>query len=172
MREDQVMAADAVSPTGMSLFGDIVVLDLSSTIRGMLCAKMFGDYGAEVILVEPVGGSPARKIGPFAAGREDRETSLHFAHHNRNKKSIALNLETTRGQELLRDLARNADLLIEDWPVGALAALELGYEQLHAINPRLIVCSVTGFGQTGPYANYKTSNLDEDARSCMIGIHG
>ena len=163
------MAADAVSP---SLFGDIVVLDLSSTIRGMHCAKMFGDYGAEVILVEPVGGSPTRNIGPFAAGREDRETSLHFAHHNRNKKSITLNLETTRGQELLRDLARNADLLVEDWPVGALAAFGLGYEQLHALNPRLIVCSITGFGQAGPYAHYKTSNIVEDAMSGLMSITG
>ena len=72
----------------MSLFGDIVVLDLSSTIRGMHCAKMFGDYGAEVILVEPVGGSAARRMGPFAAGKADLETSLHFAHHNRNKKVL------------------------------------------------------------------------------------
>src|SRR5690348_8657621 len=108
MREEQLMAADAVSS---SLFGDIVVLDLTSTIRGMHCAKMFGDYGAEVILVEPVGGSPARNIGPFAGGKQSREASLHFAHHNRNKKSITLNLETTRGQDILRDLASNADLL-------------------------------------------------------------
>src|SRR5579864_4398244 len=111
------MAEQGESTAGATLYGDIVVLDLTSTIRGMHCAKMFGDYGAEVILVEPVGGSPARTIGPFAQGREDPETSLHFAHHNRNKKSITLNLETTRGQDILRDLAHNADLLIEDWPV-------------------------------------------------------
>ena len=105
------MAEDAVSHAEMSLFGDIVVLDLSSTIRGMHCTKMFGDYGAEVILIEPPGGSPARHIGPFAQGREDQEASLHFAHHNRNKKSITLNLETTKGQDILRDLAHSADLL-------------------------------------------------------------
>src|SRR5689334_6441841 len=151
MREEQLMAADAVSS---SLFGDIVVLDLTSTIRGMHCAKMFGDYGAEVILVEPVGGSTARGVGPFAAGREDRETSLHFIHLNRNKKSMVLNLETERGRELLRELARGADLLVEDWPVGALEALGLGYRELHALNPRLVVCSITGFGQTGPYAGF------------------
>ena len=163
------MATNAVSS---SLFGDLTVLDLTSTIRGMHCAKMFGDYGAEVILVEPPGGSSARNIGPFAGGKQNPETSLHFAHHNRNKKSITLNLQTTRGQEILRDLARNADLLIEDWPVGALAALGLGYEQLHALNPHLIVCSITGFGQTGPYANYKTSNIIEDAMGSLMSITG
>ncbi len=166
------MAEDAVSHAEMSLFGDIVVLDLSSTIRGMHCAKMFGDYGAEVILVEPPGGSPARNIGPFAHGREHQETSLHFAHHNRNKKSITLNLQTPRGQELLRDLARNADILVEDWPVGALTALGLGYAQIYEINPRLVYCSVTGFGQTGPYAGYKTSNIVEDAMGGLMGITG
>lgn len=157
---------------GASLYGDIVVLDLSSTVRGMHCAKMFGDYGAEVILVEPVSGGAARRVGPFAAGREDRETSLHFIHHNRNKKSVALNLETARGRELLRELARGADLLIEDWPVGALEALGLGFAQLHAFNPRLVVCSITGFGQTGPYAEYKTSNIVEDAMGGLMGITG
>src|SRR6266700_7804512 len=106
------MAGDAGSPTAMSLFDDILVLDLTSTIRGMHCTKMFGDYGAEVILIEPIGGSSARRIGPFAGGKEDLETSLHFAHHNRNKKSITLNLETPQGQDLLRDLAFRADLLI------------------------------------------------------------
>jgi len=156
----------------MSLFGDIVVLDLTSTIRGMHCTKMFGDYGAEVILVEPPGGSLARQVGPFAHGKEDPEASLHFAHHNRNKKSITLNLATQRGQELLRELARSADLLVEDRPVGALAALELGYEQLHAINPRLVYCSITGFGQTGPYASYKTSNIVADAMGGLMGITG
>jgi len=166
------MAEDVASHAEMSLFGDIVVLDLSSTIRGMHCTKMFGDYGAEVILVEPLGGSPARHIGPFAQGREDKEASLHFAQPNRNKKSITLNLQTPRGQDLLRDMVRNADILVEDWPVGALTALGLGYAQLHEINPRLVYCSVTGFGQTGPYAGYKTSNIVEDAMSGLMGITG
>jgi crotonobetainyl-CoA:carnitine CoA-transferase CaiB-like acyl-CoA transferase len=156
----------------VSLFGDMVVLDLTSTIRGMHCTKMFGDYGAGVILVEPPGGNRARQVGPFAHGKEDPEASLHFAHHNRNKKSITLNLETPRGQELLRELARSADLLVEDRPVGALAALGLGYEQLHAINPSLVYCSITGFGQTGPYASYKTSNIVADATGGLMGITG
>src|SRR5947209_7397861 len=79
------MAEDGASPVDLSLYGDIVVLDLTSNIRGMHCAKLFADYGAEVILVEPLEGSRARGIGPFANGRQDRETSLHFIHHNRNK---------------------------------------------------------------------------------------
>ena len=166
------MAGDAVSPTAMSLFGDVLVLDLTSTIRGMHCTKMFGDYGAEVILVEPVGGSRARHIGPFANGIPGLETSLHFAHHNRNKQSITLNLHKTRGQELLRDLVHSADILVEDWPVGALDALGLGFADLHELNPRLVMCSITGFGQTGPYAGYKTSNIVEDAMGGLMGITG
>ncbi len=166
------MAGDAVSPTAMSLFGDVLVLDLTSTIRGMHCTKMFGDYGAEVILVEPVGGSRARHVGPFANGIPGLETSLHFAHHNRNKQSITLNLHKTRGQELLRDLVHSADILVEDWPVGALDALGLGFADLHEINPRLVMCSITGFGQTGPYANYKTSNIVENAMGGLMSITG
>jgi crotonobetainyl-CoA:carnitine CoA-transferase CaiB-like acyl-CoA transferase len=166
------MAQHAISPAEMSLFGDILALDLTSTIRGMHCTKMFGDYGAEVILVEPVGGSPARRIGPFANGKPGLETSLHFIHHNRNKRSITLNLYKTRGQELLRDLVHAADIVVEDWPVGALEALGLGFAQLHAINPRLVMCSITGFGQTGPYAHYKTSNIVEDAMGGLMGITG
>jgi len=166
------MAGDAVSPTALSLFDDVLVLDLTCTIRGMHCTKMFGDYGAEVILVEPVGGSRARHIGPFANGIPGLETSLHFAHHNRNKQSITLNLHKTRGQELLRDLVHSADILVEDWPVGALDALGLGFADLHELNPRLVMCSITGFGQTGPYAGYKTTNIVEDAMGGLMGITG
>lgn len=166
------MAEAAASTASASLFSDILVLDLTSTIRGMHCTKMFADYGAEVILVEPVGGSPARRVGPFAKGQPGLETSLHFAHHNRNKKSITLNLRKTRGQELLRDLVHSADILVEDWAVGALEALGLGYAQLREINPRLVMCSITGFGQTGPYADYKTSNIVEDAMGGLMGITG
>src|SRR6266581_4106238 len=166
------MAGDAGSPTAMSLFDDILVLDLTSTIRGMHCTKMFGDYGAEVILVEPIGGSRARHIGPFAKGKPDLEASLHFAHHNRNKKSITLNLHKTRGQELLRDRVHSADVLVEDWHVGALDALGLGFADLHELNPRLVMCSITGFGQSGPYAGYKTSNIVADAMGGLMGITG
>ncbi len=166
------MAGDTASPTVISLFDDVLVLDLTNTIRGMHCTKMFGDYGAEVILVEPVGGSRARHIGPFANGKPDLETSLHFAHHNRNKKSITLNLHKTRGQELLRDLVHSADVLVEDWPVGALDALGLGFADLHELNPRLVMCSITGFGQSGPYASYKTSNIVADAMGGLMGITG
>lgn len=166
------MAEDGVSPVDLSLYGDVVVLDLTSTIRGMHCAKVFADYGADVILVEPLEGSRAREIGPFAHGGHDRETSLHFIHHNRNKKSVALNLQSERGRQVLRDLALTADLLIEDWPLGALDALGLGYEQLRAINPRLVYCSITGFGQTGPYASFKSSNIVEDAMGGLMGITG
>jgi crotonobetainyl-CoA:carnitine CoA-transferase CaiB-like acyl-CoA transferase len=81
-------------------------------------------------------------------------------------------LHKTRGQELLRDLVHSADILVEDWPVGALDALGLGFADLHEINPRLVMCSITGFGQTGPYANYKTSNIVENAMGGLMSITG
>jgi benzylsuccinate CoA-transferase BbsE subunit len=165
-------SSQAAASPDTSLYGDIVVLDLTGSIRGMHCSKLFADYGAEVLLIEPVDGSPARQIGPFAQGRQDRETSLHFIHHNRNKKSVTLNLRSEGGQKILRDLASRADLLIEDWPVGELESLGLGYEQLHALNPRLVYVSITGFGQTGPYARFKTSNIVEDAMGGLMGITG
>src|SRR5437667_11755508 len=96
------MAGDAVSPTAMSLFDDILVLDLTSTIRGMHCTKMFGDYGAEVILVEPPDGSHARQVGPFAHVKEDREASVHFAHHNRNNEKTTHTLHTPLSHAWLR----------------------------------------------------------------------
>src|SRR5260370_8362591 len=124
------MAEAAASTAGASLFSATLVLDLTSTIRGMHCTKMFADYGAEVILVEPVGGSPARRVGPFAKGQPGLETSLHFAHHNRNKKSITLNLRKTRGQELLRDLVNSADILHADCSVLPFQALAPRYPHL------------------------------------------
>ena len=134
----------------------IRVLDLSRVIAGPLAAQMLGDLGAEVIKVERAGpGDDARKMGPpflkDTQGRDTRETPIILG-SNRNKKSITLNLAKPEGQAIVRRLAAMSDVLIENFKVGDLKRYGLDHESLRALNPRLIYCSVTGFGQTGPYA--------------------
>ena len=134
----------------------IRVLDLSRVIAGPLAAQMLGDLGAEVIKVERAGpGDDARKMGPpflkDTQGRDTRETPIILG-SNRNKKSITLNLAKPEGQAIVRRLAAMSDVLIENFKVGDLKRYGLDQESLRELNPRLIYCSVTGFGQTGPYA--------------------
>jgi crotonobetainyl-CoA:carnitine CoA-transferase CaiB-like acyl-CoA transferase len=134
----------------------IRVLDLSRVIAGPLAAQMLGDLGAEVIKVERAGpGDDARKMGPpflkDTQGRDTRETPIILG-SNRNKKSITLNLAKPEGQAIVRRLTAMSDVLIENFKVGDLKRYGLDQESLRELNPRLIYCSVTGFGQTGPYA--------------------
>jgi crotonobetainyl-CoA:carnitine CoA-transferase CaiB-like acyl-CoA transferase len=133
----------------------IRVLDLSRVLAGPWCGQNLADLGAEVIKIErPKTGDDSRAFGPpwlkDAAGRETKE-SAYFASANRGKKSVTVNLSRPEGQAIVRELARAADVLIENYKVGDLARYGLGYEELRKIHPRLIYCSVTGFGQTGPY---------------------
>jgi crotonobetainyl-CoA:carnitine CoA-transferase CaiB-like acyl-CoA transferase len=134
----------------------IRVLDLSRVLAGPLAAQTLGDLGAEVIKVERTGsGDDARRMGPpflkDTAGRDTRETPIILG-ANRNKKSITLNLAVPEGQDIVRRLAAVSDVLIENFKVGDLQRYGLDYESLKTVNPRLIYCSVTGFGQSGPYA--------------------
>jgi crotonobetainyl-CoA:carnitine CoA-transferase CaiB-like acyl-CoA transferase len=133
----------------------IRVLDLSRVLAGPWCGQNLADLGAEVIKIErPGSGDDSRAFGPpwlkDAAGKDTKE-SAYFASANRGKKSVTLNLSKPRGQEIARELARGADVLIENYKVGDLARYGLGYDDLRKPNPRLIYASVTGFGQTGPY---------------------
>ena len=133
----------------------IRVLDLSRVLAGPWAGQNLADLGAEVIKVErPKVGDDSRAFGPpWVKDKEGRETrdSAYFTSANRGKKSITVNVAKPEGQELIRALARACDVLIENYKHGDLARYGLGYEDLKSVNPRLVYCSVTGFGQTGPY---------------------
>ena len=131
------------------------VLDLSRILAGPWCAQLLGDLGAEVIKVErPGAGDDTRGWGPPFLETEDGEASdaAYFLCANRNKGSVTIDFTRPEGQALIRDLVRHCDIVIENFKVGGLKKYGLDYETLKAINPRLIYCSITGFGQAGPYA--------------------
>ncbi len=147
------------------------VLDLSDE-TGLICSKILSDLGANVIMVEPPGGNPARKIGPFFDDSPGSERSLFWQAYNTNKKSITLNLETEDGQEIFKRLIRTADFLIESFPPGYLDSIGLDYSSLVEVNRRLIMASVTPFGQAGPYRDYKSSDLVASAMGGLISSIG
>jgi crotonobetainyl-CoA:carnitine CoA-transferase CaiB-like acyl-CoA transferase len=135
----------------------IVVLDLSRILAGPWATQVLADYGAEVLKVEhPLGGDDTRKWGPpylkDPAGRETRE-SAYYLSANRGKRSLAIDFSQPDGQALVRQLAAQADVLVENFKVGGLARYGLGYEQLSALNPRLVYLSISAFGQDGPDAS-------------------
>jgi crotonobetainyl-CoA:carnitine CoA-transferase CaiB-like acyl-CoA transferase len=126
----------------------IRVLELGTMIAGPVVATLLGDFGAEVVKIEqPDGGDPIRNIGPFCEGE-----SLWWNVEGRNKKSVTLDLRHPDGQKMLRELVKHADVLVENFRPGTLARWNVGWEQLHEANPKLVMVSVSGYGQTGPYA--------------------
>ncbi len=139
-----------------SALSHIRVLDLSRILAGPWASQILADLGAEVIKVEhPDGGDDTRRWGPpyaETATGEESDVSAYFLTANRNKKSVCIDITTQAGAELVRRLADDSDILIENFKVGGLAKYGLDQATLRARNPRLIYCSITGFGQTGPYA--------------------
>jgi len=134
----------------------LTVLDLSRVLAGPWCTQLLADLGAEVIKIEkPGSGDDTRSWGPpFLKDREGRETgeAAYYLACNRGKKSVAVDFTQREGQAIVRDLARAADVVVENFKVGGLKKYGLDYASLSAVNPRLVYCSITGFGQTGPYA--------------------
>ena len=140
-------------------FEDLKVLDLGRGISAPFCAKMFADLGASVIKIEPPEGDFARDMGPFPNDVADSEASGIFLGLNTNKSGITLDLGTDAGRQILIDLVRAADLMIENFVPGYLDEIGLGFDELHKINPRLILTSVSPFGQTGRWSQYRANNL-------------
>lgn len=147
------------------------VLDLSDE-RGMLCSQILGDLGAEVVVVEPPGGSHARKEGPFRDDRDDPEQSLTWWAHSRDKRSVVVDVRTPEGRDRVRALAVGADFLVESGAPGETAALGLGYDALGALNPALIYVSITPFGQDGPKAHWAATDLTILAAAGPLGLSG
>lgn len=134
------------------------VLDLTDH-KGFFCGKILGDLGADVIKIEKPGGDPARRLGPFYGKTPDPEKSLHWFAYNLNKRGITLDMETPGGKTLFTRLVRSSQFVIESYPVGYMDRLGLGYSALTAVNPRIIVTSITPFGHTGSYKDFKGSDI-------------
>jgi crotonobetainyl-CoA:carnitine CoA-transferase CaiB-like acyl-CoA transferase len=125
------------------------VLDLADE-KASFCTKLLADMGASVVKIEPRGGDSSRAIGPFWNNTPHPERSLFFWYHNTNKLSITLNLKNRKGKEIFCKLLKTSDIVVETFPPDYLKGIGLGFEVLSKINPRLILVSVTGFGQSGP----------------------
>ena len=139
---------------------DLKILEYSHLASGPFCAKVMADLGAEVVKIEEPGkGDEARNHGPFPEDRPHPEKSALFLHLNTNKLGITLNLRHPLGKKLFLQLVEQADIFIENNPPKLMQELEFDYEHLMKINPRLIMTSITSFGQTGPYRDYKTTEL-------------
>ena len=157
------MSTDHLPLTGVR------ILEIT-TGKADMCARILADLGAEVVLLEPSSGSPARNRAPFY-----NEQSLYFATHNANKRSIVCDLDNETGREQFLQLISAADILIESTPPGTLEALGLGSDTLHQHNPKLVMMSITDFGQTGPYRNFTASNNTQLAMAgvlCRSGLAG
>ncbi len=154
-----------------ALLPGLRVLDLSSSM-GALCGKLLSDLGMDVIKVEPPGGDRARFEPPFAEGHVHREGSLRFAYLNAGKRSITLDITEARGKELLLDLVAGSDIVLETFAPGFLSAHSLGYGDLLDKQKKLILVSLTGFGQDGPYSRFKTPDIVGTAMGGLLYISG
>jgi crotonobetainyl-CoA:carnitine CoA-transferase CaiB-like acyl-CoA transferase len=139
---------------------------------GALCGKLLRDLGMEVLKIEPPGGDPTRKEPPFARGHAHVEGSLRFAYLNAGKRSITLDIDKPSGQKLLLDLVERTDVVVEDFAPGQLVASGLGYEALLERQKKLILVSVSGFGQDGPYAHFKSTDIVGNAMGGLLYISG
>ena len=154
----------------------IKVLDLSRVLAGPWCTQMLADLGADVVKVErPGAGDDTRHWGPpflQDAQGQDTQQATYFTACNRNKRSVAIDIARPEGQALIRQMALQSDVLVENFKVGGLAQYGLDYTSLKALNPRLVYCSITGFGQDGPYAPRAGYDLMIQAMSGMMSITG
>jgi crotonobetainyl-CoA:carnitine CoA-transferase CaiB-like acyl-CoA transferase len=143
------------------------ILDLTDE-KGFICGRALSDFGAEVIKIERPGGDPSRHIGPFYHDTPDPEKNLFWFAFNANKKGITLDIEKPEGQELFKKMVKSADVVLESFAPGYLDKLGLGYNALSQINPGIILTSITGFGQEGPYRDFKDPDIVVRALGGMV----
>jgi len=142
----------------LEMLASVRVLDLTNE-TGYLCGRILGDLAADVIKIEPPRGDPGRRLGPFYQDSPHPEKSLYWFAFNANKRGITLNFESAEGRELFRSLAARADVVVESFPPGYMDGLGIGYESLSKMNPAIVLTSISPFGQKGPYAHFKASDL-------------
>lgn len=155
-----------------AVLDDLLVLDLSQGIAGPICARLLGDHGADVIKIEPPDGDYSRRMPPFFQDDPDPEKSLFFLLGNLNKRGVTLDLETPQEAALFRRLAGTADVIVENFTPGYLASLGLDHATLVQDNPGLVMTSITPFGQTGPYNQYKGDEIVTYATGGIMAISG
>ena len=159
--------------TGPTLLEGVRVLDLSRVLAGPWCGQLLADYGADVIKVErPGAGDDTRGWGPPFWGEGAQRTAAYYLSANRGKRSIAIDIASPEGAELVRKLAAHADVLLENYKVGQLARYGLDYASLSATNPALVYCSITGYGQDGPYAQAAGYDFAIQATGGLMSITG
>ena len=159
-----------VSPRGTStmqledlehqLLNGYRILDLTICMAGPYCTKLLANYGADVIKIEPPGvGDPARRVGPFAGDLPGQERSLLFYYLNCDKKGVTLDLSTSLGRDICRRLVQSADAVVESFPPGTMQRLGLDFATLESWKPGIVLTSISNFGQTGPYRDYRASHI-------------
>jgi len=152
----------------MGVLDGIKVLDLTRVLAGPYCTMILGDMGAEIIKVErPKIGDDSRTFGPFI-----NEESAYFMSINRNKKSITINLKKEKGKNILKELVKDSDVIVENFKPGTMEKLGLGYEVLKEINPEIIYCAISGFGHTGPYSKRPAYDAVVQAMGGLMSITG
>ncbi len=164
-------AAPSESMNEDGLLSPYRVLDLTDE-KGYLCGRILADLGADVIKIEPPGGDHARRLGPFHQDVADPERSLFFWAYNLNKRGVTLDLHSEDGRALFRQLVKLSDFVIDSSGPGYLDALGLGYQELSRFNPRIILAAITAFGPTGPYRDYKATDIVGLAMGGMLALSG
>ena len=155
------------------LLSGVKVLDLTHYISGPYCTKLLADYGADIIKVERPGtGDGARRLGPFFKDHAHPEVSGLFLHLNTNKRGVTLNLKSSVGVRLFKELVRWADVMVENFRPGVVRRLGLHYQELRRVNPRLLMVSISNFGQTGPYRDFELEEIIGYAMGGMMHATG
>ena len=150
----------------------VSVLDLTHCIAGPYCTRLLAGFGADVLKVEPPGGERGRRMAPFFRDEPGPDTSLPFAYLNSGKRSLTLNLKSEEGRDILRSLLSETDILVENFAPRVMPLLGLDYPALKEIAPHLVLVSISNFGQTGPYRDYKASDIVEYAMGGLMYIFG
>ena len=161
----------AVVGTQDSILQGRRVLDLTD-VKGYMCGKVLADLGADVIKVEPPGGDPGRNTSPFFQDDPHPEKSLPWLFCNMNKRGITLDIASPLSKNIVVDLIKSSDFVIESFDPGYLSSIGLGYEEMIKINPKIILTSITPYGQSGPHSNHKTTDLINMARGGLMYMTG